>query len=474
MRKLQEKYIIAKKKSKELIDYIRNDFFYEDIDIAFAIEEEVAWYLIKVIDDIDNGLTPNYKFLDYLKQLVIYYSKFFKVFNRREFVPTNNQYKDKDYLFFAMDNSHYSRLKNVINEFPKDKIVVLATDISVQKVLKENGIDFISFGDYLVKPKKKFKINIENMEWVYKGVDLKKIFRRYIKYLEKRAEWIAYYIESLKKIYSELEIKKVITIDSLISVNRTAVLVAKNMGIESWIIRAEIVSKESGRYYLPVISDKICVPGDHDEEFLIKSGLKKENTFKVGMDIKIEKESSDFNIHKKIILFLSHFYDDLYSIEKMEKGIIMEKLQEIAKIIGEEYEIIIKLHPREEQNIYRDSPNIRIIKDKPSAEYLIDKASIVLIATSTSSLKAIAMNKPLLILDYANIYMPINYKKYGIRILGYDDDLIKAIKDYNQKGERRKELLEDYCGKISNSNISAKKIKNLIMNEKVYKKQRMI
>ena len=462
---LKEKYVTAKNKSKELMDYIRKDFFYEGVDIASAIEEEVAWYLIKVIDDIDNGFTPRYKFLDYLKQLVIYYSKFLKVFERREFVPTNNKYGNKDYIFFVMDNSHYNRLKNVIQEFSKSKIVMVATDISVQKKLKEGGIDFISFGDYLVRPKKKFKINTDKIEWDYKDISLKKVLKRYIKYLEKRANWIAYYIESLKKMYNELGIKKIIITDSLIPVNKTAVLVAKNIGVESWIIRTEILSKESGRYYLPVVSDKICVPSKHDKEFLIKSGLKKNNIFEVGMDIRIEEKEYNFNSNKKIILFLSHFYDDLYSIEKKEKGMIMEKLCETARVMGDEYEVIIKLHPREKQNIYGDFINIRVIKDKPSAEYLINKASMVLVSTSTSSIKVIAMKKPLLILDYANIYMPIDYKKYGIKVLEYKDNLIKSIKNYSFKKERRKELLEYYCGAISNSNLSAKKIRNLIIKE---------
>jgi hypothetical protein len=462
---LKEKYIIAKRKSTELMNQIRNEFRYNGIDIAFAMEEELSWYLIRIIDEIDNGIILKYKNLEHLKKIASYYLKFFRGFKRREFVPTSNHYKDKDCLFFVPDNQHYNRLKNIIQEMPKKRIVLLATNIETQKILRKKNLDFISFGDYLVKPKKTFRIDIDKIKWSYKGVDLKKRLKKLIKYLEINGERIAYYIDSLERIYRDMKIKKIVTIDSVIPINRTAILVAKKMKIKSWIIKPEIISKESGRYYLPVLADNICVYGNHDRDFLIKSGFDKKRIFTVGMDLNFKKKIDKLPFKKKVIVFLSHFYDDLYSFEKKEKDMIMEKLKMIAETM-KDYEVVIKLHPREKRNMYGKHHKITIVKNSISAETLINNAEVVIISTSTSSLKVIAMRKKLLVLNYINLYMPIDYEKYDIKILKSQDDIIKAIDSIDMKKEKRKELLQHYCGKISTSNLAAKRIRELLFKKK--------
>lgn len=463
---LQEKYVIAKRKSAELMNQVRKDFMYDEIDVAFAMEEELSWYLIKVIDEIDNGVMPRYTSLEHLKRLAVYYSKFLKLRERREFVPTQNKYKNKKYLFFTPDDQHYSRLINLIKEFPNNKKVLLITHTKTQQKAKREGFDFVSFGDYLIKPKKKFKISLKKIEWRYKGVDLKKTLINLIKSLELKAKWITYYIESLKRMYKEMEIEKIITIDSVVPINRTAILVAKKMGIESWIVKSEIVSKESGRYLLPMLADKICVYGKHDGEFLIKSGINKNRIFAVGMDLKAKERGELNQFNQKLIVFFSHFYDDLYSLEKEEKPRIIKKLLEVAKKMKGGYKIVIKLHPREEKNIYGKHENITIVRDSQSAEALIEAAELVLVSSSNTGLKAIAMNKPLIVLDYANIYIPIDYKKYNIPVLKYEDNIIKAIKNYNIKKERRKALLKYYCGDMSSPNLAVKRITRLLSMKK--------
>jgi hypothetical protein len=460
---MKEKYLIARKKAKELMNQIRQNFMYKGIDVAFCIQEELAWNLIKIVDEIDNGQIPKFTFKEYLIQLEVYYSKFFRALGRREFISTKNKYKKKDYLFFAMDNSHYSRLKEIIKQFPKDKTLLLVTHIKTQRKVEEDGYDFVSFGDYFARPLKKFKIDISNIEWKYKGIDLIKQLRRMIKYLEKRAEWIAYYIECLEKIYRELGIQKIIMIDCVIPINRVAILVAKNIGIESWIVKREIVSKKSGRYYLPMIADKICIWSNFDRDFLINKGVDANKIHIVGVEVVGEVNGFEVPVGRKFILFISHFYDDLYSLEVAEKTAIMKKLIDIADKTN--YQIIIKLHPREHNNLYGNHPKITVLNDFP-LEPLIKTAEFVLVSTSTSSLKVIAMGKPLLVLNYIDLFMPIDYEKYNIKVLKYRDNLLEAIKNYNSRKEKRKELIEYYCNPKKST---CKKIKNLICKNNFHK-----
>lgn len=206
---------------------------------------------------------------------------------------------------------------------------------------------------------------------------------------------------------------------------------------------------------------KIAVMGEHYKYLLIGRGVSNERIVVTGYVLIDElyeylsssgdkrsklAEKMDFDPKKKIITLISQPYVEDHYCTTVQ---FMKIVTKIISSINENFHLIIKLHPREKIEKYRQLlikfgySNVSLVEsDNVSLPELILSSDVVLTFSSTAGLFALAFHEPLIILDvFEPLYKNI-LKRYAITVQKIDE-LNKILKSVSEKTEEEQKLRYD-------------------------------
>ncbi|MFH0831788.1 MAG: UDP-N-acetylglucosamine 2-epimerase [archaeon] len=528
---------------KELItkwskfDNIKKILNYKGIDLWYALEEEFSFWLITVLYETivlkriveiekpgtillnsrrsvtgrccesiakKRGIVINSysnKFGDYaaevIRNLIKGYSfaaRFYKMpgMIRREFVKTGNLSKIKckrnNILILGFDKLYYSRIENVVKELLKSRdnnVVMVTTKTNMQDELKNQGLNYVSFGDFLNQNMKK-DINEKNREVVglwkrlekdkefckllsYKGENLEEVIKKDLEfYFCIKFKWIMHYIETSKVLMDKLNINLVATICDFITPTRSAVMAAKSKSIPTLMVQQGLQVDDSGRFFIPLTCDKIALWGPADKEYMGRWGIADSRLIVTGSSlhdsISIKKistkrkeellEKLGLDGNKKTVLLVSQAFEGIWG-ENTRKRLIELVVNTIKN--RKDMQLIIKLHPREEEEMPKkivekyNPKNVVITKKEFDIDELIDLSDVMVTLESTCIYDAILLRKPVISVNLIKFPEQVAYVKSGACMGVYQDkDFKNALKTLfrgkmNKKFEEgRKRFIEDY------------------------------
>lgn len=390
--------------------------------------------------------------------------------NRKEFVKTHNQVKwkgNKRTLIAAFDNLYFSRLEPVIKEIEKQKEleqVLLTTNTDTQKKLKQHGLNFVSFGDYLnkkeikeiFKDKKKFiknwefiKNNANNKIFFYNGLNLFEILKEKLEYLFKtELIWWELYIKSLDNLFKKEKINVSVLVDDVIPPDRAIVFSAKNNNVKTLVIQPGGTADSSGRGFVPILADKFAAWGRISKDYLIERGADSKKIVITGNPAfsALNKKYVDEDFYKKIglkkgkktIVLTTQAFDDVFCEKEWTE--ITKKIVNILKK-NENLQLIIKIHPRENSKIYesviKETKAKGIVILKNNLEEAISMSDLQITISSTTILDGLLMDKLVGIANFFNRICAIPFAKSGavinIKNVKQLEKILEKIPKINKK-----------------------------------------
>lgn len=120
-------------------------------------------------------------------------------------------------------------------------------------------------------------------------------------------------------------------------------------------------------------------------------------------------------------------------------------------------QLVIKLHPGEDQKapLYRKDKSFKtiIVREEINTYELLKACDLMITRHSTTAMEAVALNKPVIILNLSGEPDPVGYVKEGVALGVYrEGDLKPAIekllKDDSELAKNRKKYIEKYLYKI--------------------------
>lgn len=217
-------------------------------------------------------------------------------------------------------------------------------------------------------------------------------------------------------------------------------------------------------------SQRILVSSDYDRAFLIQKGIDSQRVLVTGNplydDISFVARRSDTaraehepilqKEKRQILLLTSSTVEHGLWTEAMRDKFIREVLNAVSQL-GSEAELVIKIHPMESLETYsRFLPKESQIKISLCKEAnlfdLIQSSDVVMTYYSTTTVAAIALNKPILIVNLFNEPEHLPYVTSGAAVgVRKPDDILPALRDalYNpivrrKLGQARKSFLKGY------------------------------
>ena len=228
---------------------------------------------------------------------------------------------------------------------------------------------------------------------------------------------------------------------------------------------AEEISDKIGPQYCP-IPDKTAVYSPLDKELLLDVGY-------YPPDSVVVTGSSRYDIlnHADKIYDKTKIYEDL-GLDTNKKMVLWttqthglsleENIQNISAVYSAirslgDIQLVIKLHPGEDQGatLYKKNKLIEpvIVDGKADTHALLYACDLMITRHSTTATEAVALNKPVIILNLSGEPDPVGYVKEGVALGAYKEkDLTPAIekllKDDADLAENRKGYIEKYLYKI--------------------------
>ncbi|MCD6483696.1 MAG: CDP-glycerol glycerophosphotransferase family protein [Candidatus Odinarchaeota archaeon] len=182
-----------------------------------------------------------------------------------------------------------------------------------------------------------------------------------------------------------------------------------------------------GVYYKKLLTEKSCFPKNsvvvtgqprYDVIHFIKQRYK---------DINKIRKMFGVSTHKKILLWTTQTHG--MSLEENRKNIqaVYSAVKDLPNI-----ELVIKLHPSEDQNahLYKQCTLIKpkIIGGHADTFLLLHVSDIVMTKTSTTALEAMLFDKPVIILNLSGLPDVVDYVAEGVAVGVYNEnDLKEAI-----------------------------------------------
>ena len=406
--------------------------------------------------------------------------------NRIEFVKTGNAIPKKSkkrILVLGFDELFYSRIENLIKkirEENKEELIVLSTNKDTQEKLRKDGINFISFGDYLKKESlNELKHNYFDFYNQFKERKTEEKFKSLfyyldynffdaisneLKYLVKtRIPWIILYYRCYKEMIKKEKIDYILTIDNVLPVTRSGILAGRELGVKSIMVQSGLSESPSGRGFLPVIADKIAVWGNEVKRYLENLGVNSEKIAVTG-SIKLIRPKillSSEEIYRKLNLRNKNPYIVIATQEfggafgEKEKEKFLRACMNSAKAIKNK-NFIIKLHPRETPEIHLSIvnefklDNVKIVSDININELLNHSEGIITIF-STSMIEAMLLGKNSISLNLCNRPELVPYSKYNAIItVKNEESLNGAIASLGKKNLSKgiNKFIKEYCCSI--------------------------
>lgn len=191
---------------------------------------------------------------------------------------------------------------------------------------------------------------------------------------------------------------------------------------------------------------KTLVYGDYYKNLLVNDGYPKHTVIVTGcarFDYLLGGDKKHFDqncremgvdLNKKTILFISEGLCDDYMFQKIQKDNEknIETVRKILKTSPNNIQLIIKVHPRDNEknyiNLYREFPktDIKIIKYGDLVS-LINCATIIIMKSSTAGMESAFFKKPIINLnlfnepDFASYYV-----NEGVALKAYDENSLRA------------------------------------------------
>lgn len=475
--------VISQEKPINIIAYSRKTLAGKCFDvIAKRRKIGIKYYSPPIIDYFMNGITS-------LIDRNALNARFHKIPGviRREFVKTGNLNKIKlnkrNILALGFDKLHYSRIEGVAKEILKskeDNVVMLTVKTPMQNELKQQGLNFVSFGDFITPDMGK-RIDRKNNEIIklwnnlkedpkfrgifkYKNEDLWEIIKEDLDlYFSIRFKWIMYYIETSNALLKRLNINLVATICDLMMNTRSVVMTANSKSIPTLLVQQGLQVDDSGRFFLPLTCDKMALWGLSDKKYMEKFGVKGERLVVTGSslhdNVSIKKisdrkgeelfEKLKLDKNKKTIMLASQAFEGLWGEKTIEE--IIELLVTSLKDSADK-QLIIKLHPREEDKMPKkiveryNAKNVAITKKEFNIDDIINISDVMITINSTCIYDAILLNKPVITVNLIKLPEKAGYVESGACIGVYkkedfENALNKALdKKFGKKlaiGRRR-------------------------------------
>lgn len=239
----------------------------------------------------------------------------------------------------------------------------------------------------------------------------------------------------------------------------------------------ENVSKTDEDFTNYVLPDITCVQGEYEKRILLKYGYPKEKVVVTGQprydllyyadkiyDKKQIFKQLELDAHKKLIVWTTQTHG--LSLEENKKNIaaIYSAVKTLKNV-----QLVIKLHPGEDQRaaLYKKDESFNpIIKGKGMDTYaLLYACDLMVTRHSTTAMEAVALNKPVIILNLSREPDPVEYVKEGVALGVYKKEDLKTaieklLKDDYELAKNRKKYIEKYLYKIDGK--ATERVVNLI------------
>ena len=170
------------------------------------------------------------------------------------------------------------------------------------------------------------------------------------------------------------------------------------------------------------------------------------------------------NSNKKMVLWTTETHG--LSLEENVKNI---KAVYNAMASLKDVQLVIKLHPEEDQKAPRykkdKSFNPVIVDGKADTYALLYACDLMVTRHSTTAMEAVALNKPVIILNLSGEPDPVEYVKEGVALGVYKPEdlkltIEKLLKDDSELAKNRGEYIEKYLYKIDGN--ATKRVVSLI------------
>lgn len=195
--------------------------------------------------------------------------------------------------------------------------------------------------------------------------------------------------------------------------------------------------------YLP---DNVVVTGQPRYDILAKADeiFSRERIFK----------ELNLSFDKKLVLWMTQTHEPDLTLYENKQNIsaVYNAMKQLKNV-----QLVIKLHPREHQKapLYKKDKSFKpIIVGKDTNTYeLLNACDLVIIKWSTTGMEAIALNKPLVILNLGEQPDRVEWVKEGVALGVYNEKdlkptIEKLLKDDSELAKNRDEYLEKYLYKI--------------------------
>ena len=408
------------------------------------------------------------------------FARFHKIpfVKRREFLKTKSNIEiDKNkssILVLGFDSTYYGRLENVVKELGKERdfqVISLTTDTKIQEKLEKDKVRYVSFGDFLNKKdindiKKGKKVLLRRWKKIksdrrihdlfnYKGINLWNYVEKNVKYLLlNQFLWQLYYIKSIENLTRKINVKIIVSIDDWIPICRSVMFAGKKSKIPSLTVQPGILAATGGFCYTPIISDKFAVWGEITKKEMIKWGADPKKIVITGnprfvkpekRDVKNLKQKFGFEKNRPLVFLATECLEEYGKVfGEKEKITYLKTLIDVLKE-NSNYQLIIKLHPREEMSFYKiilpklGLKNAVVVKDE-NLHDIINMCDVLITGFSTVVSDALIIGKPVIILNFLNRTEVVPFSKGGITLIKKKEDLIKIFKSSKIKPLSKKKV----------------------------------
>jgi surface carbohydrate biosynthesis protein len=227
----------------------------------------------------------------------------------------------------------------------------------------------------------------------------------------------------------------------------------------------ENISKTDEDFTNYVLPDITCVQGEYEKRILLKYGYPKEKVVVTGQprydllyyadkiyDKKQIFKQLELDPNKELIVWTTQTHG--LSLEENKKNI--NAIYSTAKAL-KNVQLVIKLHPGEDQGaaLYKKNESFNpIIKGKEMDTYaLLYACDLMITRHSTTAMEAVALNKPVIVLNLSGEQDPVEYVEEGVALGVYKEEDLKSaieklLQDDSELAKNRAKYIEKYLYKI--------------------------
>ncbi|UCC91433.1 MAG: UDP-N-acetylglucosamine 2-epimerase [Candidatus Aenigmatarchaeota archaeon] len=371
---------------------------------------------------------------------------------------------------------------------PKNHVVVIGLFDNKKDYVKHN-IEFELFGNYMTDEifrKLNEQSGVLKKKWDNLREDMD--FKKSVTYKNKNTwkmmknELTSLFLGVFPKVLEYFKIS--CNIMESMKPDVVMVLNDRNKFGKSAVMAGKIKNKKTfwlqhgaiGKYVRgPSIADNNLVFGNHDKKFLIQRGINDKNIFVTGQprfDSVVAKKIDKKSVYKQLGI-------------DPEKGIVVFTTQldlpdqelvisEIVRAMKEfpNLRLVIKLHPLDlphlPHNIVKKYDSDAVIVKNIDIHELLKSCEIMITETSTTSLDATMLNKPVIIMNLGNQHEDTIYEKEGCGIGVHSEGELKSAikrilhdkKTKNYFEKNRKKIIYDLMYRLDGK--ASKRIRKLV------------